>query len=122
MKLPIVTVLALVAVSASCTPAAAPGCVSPDATTAQPAAAAAPCPRSPDAGHRPDVVVPAPAPTSPAGVCAHLAALKCPEGLAADCLSVLSHAVGGRVVEVNVTCLAAAETVEAVRACGVSCS
>jgi hypothetical protein len=64
----------------------------------------------------------APVETVAQATCANLARLGCPEGLKANCASVVQKAIDTQVTNLRGDCLVGAQTVEAVRACGtVSC-
>jgi hypothetical protein len=73
-----------------------------------------PAPATLDSG-APDTPLPA---ATAENACANLAALQCPEGLRADCISVTQKAIDLHTTDLKLGCLVAAKTVEAVRACG----
>jgi len=77
----------------------------------------------PDAGPTPVVVDASPPPpasdaSAPSvALCAHLAALGCQEGIAANCATVVDHVQAERLADLHVACLMAAQTKAASRAC-----
>jgi hypothetical protein len=92
-----------------------PPVVPPDASDASP-----PAPPSPDAS---------PGPQTPcSAACAELAVLGCREGKAADCVAVLSHIDGAKLIREPsgrpLTCqdIAAAQSIATVRGLGLGCS
>lgn len=77
----------------------------------------------PDAGPTPVVVDASPPPpasdaSAPSvALCAHLAALGCQEGIAANCAVTVDHVQAERITDLRVACLLAAQTKAAARAC-----
>jgi hypothetical protein len=70
---------------------------------------------------------PGPADAAPSTIaeatCTNLARLQCPEGLRPDCAAVVQKAIDTRITDLKLGCLAEAQTVDAVRACGsVTCN
>jgi len=51
-------------------------------------------------------------------VCAHLALVGCPEGRDPGCATILARMVAARLTNLDVACLSAASTPDAVGACG----
>lgn len=107
---------AIVVILAACSAA----CPMPNPAPVPPDADASPGPPTPAGDAMP--------PTTPCqAACATLTLLGCPEGLPADCVTVLAHIEGARTKRTasgaSVTCagVAAATTVAQVQAAGVAC-